>query len=135
MFAGLAQIVRGDVVASKSSMYAVQAIGNGELTLLRIETQSGARHRADVIPDHWSDVALSGLPPQDILIRCVPLRRYGTCNLTKLGCLSETLLNRIETALKREMLVRRFEDSAPMQSTLMASTSSRGRRVGAVRYA
>ncbi len=116
-------------------MYAVQAMGNGELTLLRIETHTGARHRADVIPDHWSDVALSGLPPQDIVIRCVPIRRYGTCNLTKLGCLSETLLNRIETALKQEMLVRRFEDSAPMQSTLMASTSSRGRRVGAVRYA
>lgn len=135
MFAGVVQIVRGDVVTSKASVYTVHAVENGELTLLRIENHGGARHRADVAPDHWSDMAFSGLPLQDIVVRCVPIRRYGTCNLTKLGCLSETLLNRIEIALKREMLVRRFEDSAPMQSTLMASTSSRGRRVGAVRYA
>ena len=135
MFAGVVQIVRGDIVASKASLYAVQAMENGELTLLRIENHRVARHRADVAPEHWSDVAFSGLPLQDIVVRCVPIRRYGTCNLTKLGCLSETLLNRIEIALKRETLVRRFEDSVPMQSTLLASTSSRGRRVGAVRYA
>jgi len=135
MFTGVVQVVRGDVVASGASVYVVQSVDGGELTLLRIENQNGAKHRADVTPDHWSDVASNGLPLQDVVVRCVPIRRYGTCNLTKLGCLSEVLQKRIEMALRREALVRHFEDSAPMQSTLMASTSSRGRRVGAVRYA
>jgi hypothetical protein len=135
MFAGVVQIVCGDVVASGASVYVVQSIEGDELTVLRIESQKGVRHRADVTPEHWSDVALSGLPLQDVVVRCVPVRRYGTCNLTKLGCLSEALRARIEVALRREMLVRRFEDSPPMRSNLMASTSSRGRRVGAVRYA
>lgn len=135
MFASVVQIVRGDVVASGASVYFVRAMEGDELMLLRIENQAGVRHRADVAPDHWSDVALSGLPLQDIVIRCVPIQRYGICNLTKLGCLSDTLQGRIEIALIREILVRRFEDTAPMHSNLMASTSSRGRRVGAVRYA
>ena len=134
MFAGVVQIVRGDVVASGASVYVVQAIHGDELTMLRIENQNGVRHRADVTPDHWSDVALSGLPLQDIVVRCVPIRRYGACNLTKLGCLSETLRQRVESAFKREVQVRRFEDSPRMHSNLLASTSSRGRRIGAVRY-
>jgi len=135
MFAGVVQIVRGDVVASGASIYVVHAMENDELTVLRIENLGGARHRADVAPDHWSDIALSGLPLQDIVVRCVPLRRYGTCNLTRLGYLSAAFRQRIMIALKREILVRRFEDSPPMRSNLTASTSSRGRRVGAVRYA
>ena len=135
MFAGVVQVVRGDVVASGASVYVVQDMDADELTLLRIENQNGVRHRADVTPEHWSDVALSGMPLQDIVVRCVPVRRYGTCNLTKLGCLSESLCGRVQIALKREMQVRRFEDSPPMRSNLLASTSSRGRRVGAVRYA
>ena len=135
MFAGIVQITRGDVVASGASIYFVRAMEGDELMLLRIENQRGARHRADVTADHWSDVALSGLPLQDIVVRCVPIRRYGTCNLIRMGCFSDILQGRIETALKREMLVRRFEDSPPMRSNLVASTSSRGRRVGAVRYA
>ena len=135
MFAGVVQITCGDVVASGASIYVIQAMEGDELTMLRVVSQSGARHRADVTPDHWSDVAFSGLPPQDIVVRCVPVRRYGVCNLTKLGCLSDVLRGRVETALKREMLIRRFEDSQAMRSNLLASTSSRGRRVGAVRYA
>ena len=135
MFAGVVQIVCGDVVASGASVYVVQAMEGDELTLLRIESQSGARHRADVTPDHWSDVAFSGLPLQDIVVRCVPVRRYGICNLAKLGCLSDMFRGRVESALKRELLIRRFEESPPMRSNLLASTSSRGRRVGAVRYA
>ena len=135
MFAGVVQIVCGDVVASGASIYVVQAMAGDELTLLRIESLSGARHRADVTPDHWSDVAFSGLPLQDIVVRCVPVRGHGTCNLTKLGCVSDLFRGRVETALKRELLIRRFEESPPMQSNLLASTSSRGRRVGTVRYA
>jgi len=135
MFAGVVQIVRGDVVACGASVYFVRATEGDEVMLFRIESQNGARHRADVAPEHWLDVALSGLPLQDIVVRCVPIRRYGTKNLTKLGCLSKVLQDRIEIALKRELVVRRFEDSPPMQSNLLASTSSRGRRVGAVRYA
>ncbi len=135
MFAGALQIVCGDVVASGASVYVVQSMEGDELTVLRIESQSGARHRADLTPDHWSDVAFSGLPLQDIVVRCVPIRRYGICNLTKLGCLSDMFKARVEQALRREMLIRRFEDSPSMRSNLLASTSSRGRRVGAVRYA
>ena len=135
MFAGVVQIACGDVVASGASVYVVQAMDGDKLTMLRIESRGGARHRADVIPDHWSDVAFSGLPLQDVVVRCVPVRRYGTGNLTKLGSLSDVLKVRVASALKRELLVRRFEDSTSMQSNLLASTSSRGRRVGAVRYA
>ena len=135
MFAGIVQIASGDIVASGASVYVVHAVEGDELTMLRIESQTGVRHRADVIPDHWSDIALSGLSLRDIVIRCVPIRRFSTCSLTKLGSLSDTLRHRIAVALKREVQVRRFEDSPPMRSNLLASTSSRGRRVGAARYA
>ena len=135
MFTKSAHIVSGDVVACGASVYVVQEIAGDELTLLRLESQFEARHRADVVPEHWSDMASSGLPLQDVVIRCVPIRRYGTVNLTRLGVLPEALRKRIVTALKREAVVRRFEDSPPVRSNLMASTSSCGRRVGSVRYA
>ena len=135
MFTNSAQIVCGDVVACGASVYVVQEMGEDELTLLRMESQCDVRHRADVVPEHWSDLALSGLPLQDVVIRCVPIRRYGTANLTKLGVLPDTLRTRIVAALKREAMVRRFEDSPSVCSNLLASTASRGRRVGAVRYA
>jgi hypothetical protein len=136
MFAAVAEIACGDVVACGPSVFVVQELSNnGEMTLLRIEHQGSVRHRADVTPDHWTDLAASGLPLQDVVVRCVPLKRYGKSNVTKLGTLSDRLRRRIALALKREQLVRKFEDSPSMQSNLLASTSSRGRRVGAVRYA
>ena len=134
MFAGTVRVAGGDVVASGTSVYVVHRLGGEELTLLRVESNGGAQHRADVAPEHWSDLAVSGLPLQDVVVRCIPIRRYGTCNLAKLGHVSEALRHRIDTALKRETMTRRFEDSPSMQSTLLASTSSRGRRVGAVRH-
>ena len=103
--------------------------------LLRLESQGSVRHRADVVPEHWSDMASSGLPLQDVVIRCVPIRRYGTANLTRLGVVPDNLRRRIAMALRREQLVRRFEDSPSVRSNLLASTTSCGRRVGAVRYA
>ncbi len=135
MFAGIVQITRGDVVACGASVYFVRVMDGDGMMLLRIEGQGNVRHRADVVPEHWSDIAVSGLPVQGIVVRCVPIRRYGTCNLSRMGSFSDILQGRIEIALKQEMLVRRFEDSPPMRSNLVASTSSRGRRVGAVRYA
>lgn len=135
MFASSTQIVCGDVVACGASVFVVQDMAEDELTLLRLESQSKVRHRADIVPEHWSDMALSGLPLQDVVIRCVPIRRYSTANLTRLGALPDNLKRRIGTALKREQIVRRFEDSASVRSNLLASTASRGRRVGAVRYA
>ena len=135
MFTNSVQIVSGDVVACGASVYVVQEMAEDEMTLLRMESQCDVRHRADVVPEHWSELASSGLPLQDVVIRCVPIRRYGTANLTKLGALPDVLRKRIVAALKREALVRRFEDSPSVRSNLLASTASRGRRVGAVRYA
>lgn len=135
MFTSSAQIGCGDVVACGASVFVVQDMDEDELTLLRLESQGNVRHRADVVPEHWSDMASSGLPLQDVVIRCVPLRRYGTANLTRLGALPDALKRRIELALKREQVVRQFEDSPSVRSNLLASTTSRGRRVGAVRYA
>lgn len=135
MFTNLNQIMCGDVVSCGASAFIVQELIDDELILLRLEHHSNARHRADIVLDHWADLALSGLPLQDVVIRCVPIRRYGTANLTKLGSIPDNLKMKIVTALKREQVVRRFEDSAPVQSNLLASTASRGRRVGAVRYA
>ena len=135
MFTSLAQIVCGDVVSFGASIFVVQDIVDDDITLLRLESRSAARHRADVVPEHWSDMASSGLPLQDVVIRCVPIRRQGTGNLTRLGALPEALKTRILHALGRERLVRRFENSPSVQSNLLASTTSRGRRVGAVRYA
>lgn len=135
MFTSAAHIVCGDVVACGASVYVVQEATTDEMMLLRIESQSDVRHRADIAPEHWSDLESSGLPLQDVVIRCVPIKRYGTANMTRLGALPDTLCRRIQIALKREQLVRRFEDSPSVKSNLMASTSSRGRRVSAVRYA
>ena len=135
MFAGLGQLVGGDVVATGASIYVVNCVDGEELTMLRIGIKNEVRHRADVVPDHWSDVALSGLPLQDFVIRCVPIRRYSASNLTKLGSVSESLRLRLGTALKREVQARRVEESPPMRSNLMASTSSTGRRVGTARPA
>ena len=123
----------GDVVKSGNSVFAVQSSSSSQHVLLRLEKPSRARHRADVSPGHWSEIALCGLPAQEIVIRCVPIRRSGPCKLTKLGHLSEAMCSRIATAVSREMLIRRFEGSPSMRSNLMASTSSNGRRVGAVR--
>jgi hypothetical protein len=134
MFTSSVQIVCGDVVASGASVYVVQGRVNDELTLLRFENSTNARHRADVIPDHWADLALSGLPMQDMVIRCVPIKRYGTVNLTRLGVIPDSLRQRIIVALKKEETVRRFEDSPSVRSNLLASTASCGRRVGTVRY-
>ena len=125
----------GDVVSCGASLFVVQEILGDEVTLLRLENQGAARHRADVVPEHWSDLALSGLPLQDMIIRCVPIRRQGVANLNRLGALPETLKTRILQALRRERLIRRFENSASLHSNLLASTTSRGRRIGAVRYA
>lgn len=135
MFTNSVQIVCGDVVAFGASVYVVHEMENDELTLLRVESQSDARHRADIMPEHWSDMALSGLPMQDVVIRCVPIKRYGTANLTRLGVMPDAVKARIAIACKREQQVRRFEDGPSVQSNLMACTSSRGRRIGAVRYA
>lgn len=135
MFTNSVQIVCGDVVSCGASAFIVQDIADDELTLLRIEHQRMARHRADVVPEHWADLAESGLPLQDMVIRCVPIRRFGTANLTRLGSVPQHLRGKIVTALRREQTVRLFEDSPPVRSNLLASTASRGRRVGAVRYA
>ena len=118
-----------------ASLFVVQEVANDEVILLRLVSQGAARHRADVVPEHWSDLALSGLPLQDMVIRCVPIRRRGTANLNRLGALPEGLKARILQALGRERLVRRYEGSASLHSNLLASTTSRGRRVGTVRYA
>lgn len=135
MFTSSTQIVSGDVVACGASVFVVHEKDDDELTLLRLESQGTVRHRADVVPDHWSDMAQSGLPLQDVVVRCVPIRRFGHANLTRLGVIPEHLKRRIVIALKREQLARRFEDSPSVRSNLLASTASRGRRVGAVRYA
>ena len=139
MLPHLARLDQGCVVASGSSVFVVWAVAEGEgpgpeITLLRIESQSDVRHRADVVPEHWSDLAQSGLPLQDVVVRCVPIARYGTANLTRLGKLPDALLLRLAAALKREAEARRFEDSPPFRSNLLASTASRGRRVAVVRY-
>ena len=135
MFTDSAQVVCGDVVSCGASIFVIQEVLGDKVTLLRLENQRAVRHRADVVPEHWSDLAPSGLPFQDMVVRCVPIKRQGTANLNRLGALPEVLRLRIQQALKRERLVRRFEDSASLQSNLLASTTSRGRRVGAVRYA
>ena len=134
MLSGVPHITSGDVVAGGGSVFIVQPLQDG-YTLLRLESPTGARHRADVSPEHWSEVAYCGLPIQDVVVRCVPVRSYGTCQFTKLGHVSGTMSEKIALALRREMLVRRFEDGPPMRSNLTASTSSSGRRINAVRYA
>ena len=135
MFANSIQIVDGDVVSYGASVFVVQDIVDDDVTLLRLEGRGAVRHRADVVPEQWTELAESGLPLQDVVIRCVPIRRQGVANLTRLGTLPESLKARILQALRRERLVRRFENSPAVQSNLLASTTSRGRRVGAVRYA
>ena len=135
MFTSSAPVVCGDVVSYGASLFVVQEVVDEEITLLRLEHQGAARHRADVVPEHWSDLASSGLPLQDMVIRCVPIRRHGTANLNRLGALPEVLKARILQALRHERIIRRFENSASLHSNLLASTTSRGRRVGAVRYA
>ena len=135
MFTSSAQIVCGDIVSFGASIFVVQDIVDNDVTLLRLENRGTASHRADVVPEHWSNMALSGLPLQDVVIRCVPIRRQGTANLTRLGKLPEALKAKVLNALKRERLVRRFENSPAMQSNLLASTTSRGRRISTVRYA
>ena len=135
MFMTSAQITRGDVVACGASAYIVHNIKNDRVTLLRLENAKEAKHRADVVPDSWTDLALSGLPLQHVVIRCVPVLLRGAANLTRLGTLSENLWKRVMIAFDRELLTRRFEDSPAVRSNLEASTSSCGRRVSAVRYA
>ncbi|WP_419729539.1 hypothetical protein [Lichenicola sp.] len=135
MFANSAKIVCGDVVACGASVYVVQETVEDELTLLRVERQPGTQHRADVAPAQLSDMGLSGLPLQHVVIRCVPIRRFGFANLTRLGVIPDTLRSSIQAALKREQAVRRFENGPSVRSNLTACTSSRGRRISAVRYA
>ena len=135
MFTSSAQVVGGDVVSFGASIFVVQEVLDDEVILLRLESQRAARHRADVVPEHWSDMTSSGLPLQDMVIRCVPIRRRGIANLARLGTLPECLKTKILQALNRERLIRRFEGSPTVQSNLLASTTSRGRRVTAVRYA
>ena len=135
MFTSSAQIVGGDVVSVGASVFVVQEILDDEVILLRLESQRAARHRADIVPEHWSDMSSSGLPLQDMVIRCVPIRRQGIANLARLGALPESLRIKVSHALIRERLTRRFEGSPAVQSNLLASTTSRGRRVTAVRYA
>ncbi|MBE7209761.1 MAG: hypothetical protein INR65_01965 [Gluconacetobacter diazotrophicus] len=130
-----AQIALGDVVACGEAAYVVHDRSDDDLTLLRIATRDGARHRADVALDLCPDMVPGGSPDSEMVVRCVPLKRYGTANLTRLGVLPARCRERVEIALRRERTVRRFEDSPAVQSNLMASTVSRGRRVGAVRYA
>lgn len=135
MFTSPTQIVGGDVVSFGASIFVVHEILDDEVILLRLESQRAARHRADVVLEHWSDMTSSGLPLQDMVIRCVPIRRRGAANLTRLGVLPECLRTKVLQALNRERQIRRFEGSPTVQSNLLASTTSRGRRVNAVRYA
>ncbi|WP_428375184.1 hypothetical protein [Lichenicoccus sp.] len=135
MLFGALPITSGDIVAGGGSIFIIHVLNDNGPVLLRLESATGARHRADVCPLHWSELAYSGLPLQDIVVRCVPVWSCGTCHFTKLGHVSNTLRDRITMALKREMLVRRFEDGPSMRSNLTASTSSSGRRINAVRYA
>ena len=135
MFTSSTQVVGGDVVSFGASIFVVQEVLDDEVILLRLENQRAARHRADVVAERWSDMTSSGLPLQDMVIRCVPIRRRGTANLTRLGTLPGCLKMKILQALNRERLIRRFESSPAVQSNLLASTTSRGRRVSAVRYA
>ena len=135
MFTSLTQVVGGDVVSFGASIFVVQEVLDDEVVLLRLESQRATRHRADVVPEQWSDMTSSGLPLQDMVIRCVPIRRRGARNLTRLGTLPDCLKTKISQALNRERLTRRFEGSPTVQSNLLASTTSRGRRVNAVRYA
>ena len=134
MLSGVPQITSGDVVAGGGAIFLGPLLQDGYI-LLRLERYSGARHRADVTPEYWSEMAESGLPVQEVIIRCVPVRGYGTCPFTRLGQVSELMRDKIAVALKREMLVRRFENGPSMRSNLTASTSSSGRRVNVVRYA
>ena len=135
MFTSSTQVVGGDVVSFGASIFVVHEVLDDEVILLRLESQRGARHRADVVPEHWSDMTSSGLPLQDMVIRCVPIRRRGIAHLARLGTLPDCLKMKILQALNRERLIRRFEGSPTVQSNLLASTTSRGRRVNAVRYA
>ena len=135
MLCGALPVSSGDVVGGGGSIFIVHLTKDVGRILLRLESPTGARHRADVSPEHWCELALSGLPLQDIVIRCVPVRSHETCHFTKLGHVSQALRDKITVALKREMLVRRFEDGPSMRSNLTASTSSSGRRINAVRYA
>ena len=135
MIEEVSPIALGDVVACGATAYIVHNRVDDDLTLLRIETPNGARHRADVALEQCPEIIMSGLGTADVIVRCVPLKRYGTANLTRMGVLPSKFRTRGEVALRRETTVRRFEDSPSVKSNLMASTISRGRRVGTVRYA
>lgn len=133
MHHSLAALSRGDVLACGASLFVVHQVDGTGLVLLRVESGPRTRHRADVIPDHWSDLASSGLPQQDIVIRCAAvIRRDDAFGFARLGCLAPRLRKRVEAAVARECRDRRFEESAPVRSTLDAlhCSASRGRQVG-----
>ena len=133
MHHSLAALSRGDVLACGASVFVVHQVDEQGLVLLRVETHPGVRHRADVVPDHWSDLAASGLPLQDIVIRCAAaVRRNDAFGFARLGRVTEQLRKRTELAVARECRARQFEETGPVRSTLDAlrCSTSRGRQVG-----
>ena len=121
MFNALAALSRGDVVACGASTFVVhQVTEDGGLELVRAMTSTGLRHRADVRPHNWSDIAEAGLPLQDLVIRCVVIIRENPSGFIRLGQVSRSLRERIRGAVARDREARCFEATAPVRSTLDA---------------
>ena len=95
----------------------------------------GAGHRADVLPDHWSDMAAAGLPISDVRLRCV-LRLRQADGSVVLGRVGALLLGKINHAVLREAAARRFRGQAnrPKGGLAPAIKAMGGKQKGKRRY-
>lgn len=124
-------IAAGSIVACGDALFYVLSRTVERTTLLRIVPGDGNRHRADIEPDGWAGFRGSAVAAvaAGARVRCVTVAWDGATGLSVLGRVSDSFRQRIEAATWRERQVRRFEDTAPLASNLVAGTGSGSRQV------
>ncbi len=123
----------GDVVARHGRFFVVARVQRDRLTLLPLLRPGGSRHRADVWPLDAEEMAPTGLPGCDFIVSCRLQLVAARRGLVRVGSLPASMLARVELAVVRERADSVLEASGSFGSTLLAQTTSSGRRVGPAR--
>ncbi len=125
----------GDVVIGRHRHSLVILVVRDTAHLVEIVPVGVARHRAHVLPRHWSDLASSNLNRVDIAFACERVTQVRLASISRIGHVPAELLANAAAAVVREHAARVAEGFGGLGSNLVAMTVSAGRRHPVVRYA
>ena len=120
--------IQGDVISLYGKRYIVLDTMEDSIHVVALHCCPPQRHRSDVESDTWMDFMNCPSVGQNDVVRCTPVFRITDIQYARLGSVSVKFFDRIRLGVGRERQRRRYEDTAPLESNLMAADHSTDRK-------